>query len=77
MEQEAMKPGGTPNLGFVASESSAAFLRVSWLPAQTLTSLMKLSVFKVSRQPAHPLAPEKLSFETHGRERILAYIFVS
>ena len=35
--------------GFLVSESLPCFFRVSWFPAQTLISVVKLSPFKASR----------------------------
>src|SRR5688572_33421069 len=51
IKQEAMKPGeGAPIMAFRLLNHSSAFLRVSWYPAQTLISVVKLSPFNASSQ---------------------------
>src|SRR5688500_6535663 len=49
--------------GFPASEfPSSAFLRVSWFPAQTLFSVLKLSPFKSSGPVINPEFHDEASF---------------
>src|SRR5687768_2033451 len=82
-KQEARKPGKIRSYhGFLASEfPSSAFLRVSWFPAQTLISVVKLCLFKASsglrcggRPPCLPFPKTLRQAETTAatREQYLA-----